>query len=239
MDDLGCHRMNLVIQKGFQNQIQFHSFEENDGSFSIIIYIKGFHTFTDIIEKLEEEPWESGEIKGNQINRVQRWYHQDGEDFGSHWKKSFPRWQSKEYSDWLLDLETDIQNHVNTILEEYGLEKVSFNSVLINKYRNGQDAFMAHKDDERIFGNNPTIVSLSFGETRQFVLKRSYYNEEVPKSCKLNKDEQNLNLTFDLEHGDILIMAGACQKYFCHELIKSDTELPRYNLTFRFHQIAA
>ena len=52
-------------------------------------------------------------------------------------------------------------------------EKTSatFNSILLNYYRDGKDSMGAHSDDEAVLGEQPTIASLSIGETRRFYLK--------------------------------------------------------------------
>src|SRR6185436_9632432 len=48
---------------------------------------------------------------------------------------------------------------------------VTFNSVLLNLYRTGSDSVGWHRDNEKEFGENPIIASVSFGETRTFQLK--------------------------------------------------------------------
>jgi hypothetical protein len=48
---------------------------------------------------------------------------------------------------------------------------VTFNSVLVNRYRTGQDSVSWHADDEPEFGRNPVIASVSLGGTRVFQLK--------------------------------------------------------------------
>ena len=96
---------------------------------------------------------------------------------------------------------------------------VSFNSVLANLYRNGQDSMGCHADDEKELGRNPVIASLSLGATRIFRLDHKY-------------SKQRLDL--DLAHGDLLIMAGAMQHHWKHSIPK--TKKPkdaRINLTFR------
>src|SRR5262249_34989131 len=48
---------------------------------------------------------------------------------------------------------------------------VTFNSVLLNRYRTGRDSVAWHSDDEKEFGENPVIASVSFGGTRTFQFK--------------------------------------------------------------------
>ena len=57
-----------------------------------------------------------------------------------------------------------------------GVEKVKFNSVLLNLYRHGQDGMSWHSDDEPELGKNPLIGSVSFGGTRKFKLKHRIRN---------------------------------------------------------------
>ena len=47
----------------------------------------------------------------------------------------------------------------------------SFNSVLINYYRDGKDSNGWHSDDEPELGKNPIIASLSLGAPRDFHLR--------------------------------------------------------------------
>ena len=74
-----------------------------------------------------------------------------------------------------------------------------------------------HSDAEPEMG--PVIASVSLGAERLFRLKRP--NGEMV-------------LTERLPHGSLLIMAGATQKNFKHEVPKEpEVTQPRINLTFR------
>jgi len=98
---------------------------------------------------------------------------------------------------------------------------VSFNSVLLNLYRNGRDSVGWHRDDEKEFGDNPVIASVSLGETRPFQLRHKYRKE-------LDK------LEIPLTHGSYLLMAGSTQHFWEHQIPKTAREIgPRINLTFR------
>ncbi|ELS03428.1 alkylated DNA repair protein [Xenococcus sp. PCC 7305] len=105
------------------------------------------------------------------------------------------------------------------------IEKVvslEFNSVLANLYRHGQDHMSWHSDDERELGKNPIIASVSFGETRRFLLRHKYDRE-------LEKLEVSLN------NGSLLIMQGSTQHFWKHQIPKTAKKInPRINLTFRF-----
>ncbi len=95
----------------------------------------------------------------------------------------------------------------------------SFNSVLLNYYRGGQDSIGYHSDAEPELGINPIIASISLGEIRRFVLKHVASGQK---------------LTFDLAHGSLLVMAGTCQHHWVHGVPKTKAAVgPRINLTFR------
>lgn len=44
--------------------------------------------------------------------------------------------------------------------------------VLINYYRDGSDTVGWHADDEKLYGDTPTIASLSLGSARDFFLRK-------------------------------------------------------------------
>lgn len=95
----------------------------------------------------------------------------------------------------------------------------SFNSVLANLYRNGEDSMGCHADDEKELGLNPVIASLSFGDERLFKLHH-----------KKSKEKRDIVLG----HGDLLVMAGTLQRHWMHSVPKTKKpKTPRINLTFR------
>lgn len=95
----------------------------------------------------------------------------------------------------------------------------TFNSVLANLYRSGQDSMGYHADNEKELGINPVIASLSLGGERLFRLVH-------------NKSKEKLDLV--LGHGDLLIMAGSLQHHWRHAIPKTvQLKSPRINLTFR------
>lgn len=96
----------------------------------------------------------------------------------------------------------------------------SFNSVLLNLYRNGRDYMGWHRDNEPELGSRPVIVSVSLGAERRFLLRR--YKDHTNR-CEI-----------PLAHGDLLLMTGETQTFWEHSLPKSRMiDLPRINLTFR------
>lgn len=94
-----------------------------------------------------------------------------------------------------------------------------FNSVLANLYRDGRDSMGCHADDEKELGLNPSIASVSLGESRLLRFRH-------PGSAE--------KLDIELQHGDVLIMAGSLQHHWRHELPKTrKPKGPRINLTYR------
>lgn len=95
----------------------------------------------------------------------------------------------------------------------------TFNSVLANLYRNGQDSMGCHADDEKELGLNPVIASLSLGDERLF---------------KLHHKKSKEKLDIVLGHGDLLVMTGTLQHHWLHSVPKTKKlKTPRINLTFR------
>ena len=101
------------------------------------------------------------------------------------------------------------------------LSGLRFNGVLLNYYRDGFDSVGWHSDDEQEFGLDPIIASVSFGATREFVLKHRFKDDVKPVKCQLT-------------HGSLLVMGKGTQTHWKHQLPKRKrvTE-PRINLTFR------
>lgn len=99
------------------------------------------------------------------------------------------------------------------------LSGFKFNSLLANYYRNEKDSVGWHSDDEPELGLQPSIASLSFGDTRTFELRHKQTLEKR---------------RVDLKDGDVLLMSGKTQKFWEHQIPKqSKVSGGRINLTFR------
>lgn len=98
----------------------------------------------------------------------------------------------------------------------------SFNGILINRYNDGKDYISPHSDDERNL-DPQGVVSISYGSTRIFRIRKKYTKEIV-------KD-------IELDNLDMVHMKGDFQKEFTHEIPKDETIITeRYSFTFRKHQ---
>lgn len=98
--------------------------------------------------------------------------------------------------------------------------EVTFNSVLLNLYRDGKDSVSWHSDDEPELGKNPIIASVSFGSIRRFKFK--------------HKHDQKQKADIDLTPGSLLLMKGETQHCWLHQIAKTAKDVtPRINLTFR------
>lgn len=98
-----------------------------------------------------------------------------------------------------------------------------FNSLLLNLYRNGRDKLDWHADDEPELNPEAPIASLSLGAARSFRLR----------PCSADRTPAD-TITFELGHGDLLVMDPPTQRYWHHQVPQrlrlSDIRL---NLTFR------
>lgn len=114
---------------------------------------------------------------------------------------------------WLLELQA-LRERLQDELE------CKFNSVLANRYRDGQDGMGWHSDDEPELGTQPIIASISLGATRRFSVKAKTANAKA--------------VHLELPHGSLLIMRGDTQKNYRHALAKTARPVgERINLTYR------
>lgn len=159
----------------------------------------------------DELAWEQSTIwiagMQRRIPRLNAWYG----DPGASYRYSGTWFEPKPWTASLAQLRDRVS----------GIGGCEFNSVLANLYRDGNDSVGWHSDDERELGINPSIASLSLGSERRFVLKH-----------KRRKSISRLDLV--LPSGSLLLMTGATQHHWLHQLPKTRLVVgPRINLTFR------
>jgi len=109
---------------------------------------------------------------------------------------------------------TEVRRRIEAVTEE------TFNSVLANLYRNGDDRMGWHADDEAELGPAPVIASASFGAPRRFLLRP--------------KRGGGSSVPVVLEPGSLLVMRGGTQRNWMHSVPRTRKAIgPRINLTFR------
>ena len=165
----------------------------------------------DLLETLiEEVDWEQHSVKifGREVPspRLSAWY---GDAEAVYRYSGF----THRPRPWLPDLD-GLRRRVEAALGE------RFNSVLLNRYRDGRDAMGWHADDEPELGTDPVIASVSLGAARRMTLRH--------RSRKDQKREVALTT------GSLLVMAGETQRNWMHAIPRSKTvHAERINLTFR------
>lgn len=117
-----------------------------------------------------------------------------------------------------------LRDRLNDLLERFSAVDKStptsaFNSVLINRYRNGEDRMGWHCDNEAELGDCPTIASISLGATRPMRFRW--------------KDRSSEAFNVWLESGSLLWMGPGCQEQLEHALLPRKIPGERINLTFR------
>jgi len=162
------------------------------------------------LHKMEENiDWkqESMNMYGKQVNfpRLTAWYGDNDKPYSFSGITLEPKtWNSE-----LMEIKQKIEP----------LSNVVFNSVLLNRYRSGNDSISWHTDAEKELGLNPVIASVNFGATRKFQLRHIHTKEK---------------LEIELTHGSLLVMKGQLQHYWQHQVPKTSKVVgERINLTFR------
>lgn len=160
---------------------------------------------------IEQIPWRTEVInlwgKQHQQPRLAAWFG----DPGSRYTYSGLSLEPLPWTDLLADLRSRVE----------ALAGATFNSVLLNYYRDHRDSMGMHSDDEPELGRNPVIASVSLGEQRTLVLKHRFRKELKP-------------VHLPLDCGSLLLMKGATQHNWKHGINKVSHPCgPRVNLTFR------
>jgi len=117
---------------------------------------------------------------------------------------------------------------------------IPFNFILVNRYKDGDDALSHHADDERDLAPGVPIVILSVGASRTMEFKRKVKKKSRKRTrpqseggdTNTNKDTMRAGKTRDsghkrenggtirmlLNHGDVLVMAGTTQQLYTHAI---------------------
>ncbi|XP_077417518.1 DNA oxidative demethylase ALKBH2 [Vanacampus margaritifer] len=103
----------------------------------------------------------------------------------------------------------------------------TFNFVLINRYKDGQDYIGEHRDDERELDPLSPIASVSLGAARDFV-----FRHRDARGKQSGRHIEPVKLV--LAHGSLLLMNSPTNTFWYHSLpVRKKVLLPRINLTFR------
>jgi alkylated DNA repair dioxygenase AlkB len=95
----------------------------------------------------------------------------------------------------------------------------NFNMLLINWYLTGENYIGMHSDDESKMTPDSPVITISFGSTRDFVLKNKTTNEKI---------------MIPMTNNDVLVMGGKCQKTHRHGVPKRlRVKSPRISVTLR------
>ena len=118
--------------------------------------------------------------------------------------------KSIEYPNFINSIKMKVESHFDS----------KFNSVLLNRYKDGTQWHGYHSDNEKELGEIINICSISFGAPRDFIFK-----------SKKNKIKKNITL----QNGSALYMMHPTQNNYNHSLPKRIKVLnERVNLTFRY-----
>lgn len=158
---------------------------------------------------LHEIDWQSGRVRlfGREypIPRLQAFQG----DTGVHYRYSGQRLAATPWHPALLALKQQLEQ----------LCQQPFNALLLNLYRDGEDAMGWHADNEPELGHCPLIASVSLGARRRF---------------RLRHNRSRISHALELEHGSLLLMGGPTQHHWQHCLPRTRRcQQPRINLTFR------
>ena len=114
-----------------------------------------------------------------------------------------------------------------------------FNSLLLNRYRDGRDAMGWHADDEPELEPTAPIASLSLGAPRDFRLRPQpsprHRAAVVSGACQLPAGFDDCTpFSIPLHNGDLLLMEPPTQLWWQHALPRRlRLQQQRLNLTFR------
>lgn len=159
-------------------------------------------------ELLRSHSWEQQTLHmyGSFVDepRLSSW-HSDGQTYSYSGRAR----TAQPWTPLLLDIRRQCEKETNH----------TFNGVLVNYYRDGNDHLGWHSDDEAINGSEPLIASISLGAERRFDMRHRESGEVV---------------STPLRHGSLLVMSGLSQRCWEHRIPKNPRLAEaRINLTYR------
>ncbi len=154
-------------------------------------------------EWIKTTPWVQNKIKvfGKEYNEPRLTYW-----MGPAYQYSNIQWPANTFTPVVAEMNQELRETL----------QFSFNSCLLNYYRDGQDSMGRHRDNEPEM-DTTMIASVSFGGSRKIKFR---HRDGLQK------------LDIILQHGDLLVMQNFQEDWY-HELPKVKYASPRLNLTFR------
>lgn len=156
--------------------------------------------------------------------------HPDEREKGMVWGKEYivPRWQKTFLTPYTFNgmnkpPEKEIPNDLKGVFE-YAKQRYNknFNQMLINWYQDGQDYISLHADDEPEIVEDSEIFSLTLAE------------KDTKRTFRIRNLQKKKVVDVLLEDSLYLVMGGAFQKEFKHEVTKTAKKVgKRINVTFR------
>jgi alkylated DNA repair dioxygenase AlkB len=169
-------------------------------------------TEADFKELLSMKPKERGKVIvfGKEFD-VPRWQKSFGESY---------RFSGLEHKAGKIESGTYLERLLNWVRKTTNL---NYSQALINWYINGTEYIGSHSDDMSQLVANSSILSFSFGATRDFVIK--------------SKTDKKFRLCIPLKNNTCVVMGGQMQKHYKHEVPKRlKVKEPRINITFRLYK---
>lgn len=206
----GSKAVNPTPLGGLFAEEQFSVLKTDDAD---VTYLDCFLSESDADSALEAASRESYlqekiTIRGrtHDVPRLTRWYSRDG----SRYTYSGIAMSPQPYPPYIEHVSDRVCQHTG----------LSFNSVLVNLYRDGRDKVGWHSDDEPELGRVVDIASVSLGVSRTFRLR--------------HRSDHSRTVAIMLTHGSLLVMRHPTQFQWQHCLPpRNAVTQPRYNLTFR------
>jgi alkylated DNA repair dioxygenase AlkB len=122
-----------------------------------------YHELSRWLSQLELFPGKNK--KGNNIDRMQKWFHLQEEYFNPYWKQEFNRWKGHSFPPVLFNILSQVNAELGTDMD----------SCLVNYYRDGNAFIPKHIDSRVSFGDHPTIVNISVGASRTLRVAETDY----------------------------------------------------------------
>jgi len=201
----------IVIKDKYKKNILI---KDEDGNPLLIKYSNAF-TNTEgnkMYEYFNKLDWRTQEVK-----IVGRWVKQARETFaysrdGRTYTYSGLKIHPQPYDDMIHFVQKRIKNLCNQECDYY----------LCNRYNNIKNYISEHSDDESDLDKNSSIVSISLGQKRRFVIR-------IPKK-KTTENPRKPVLVVEMKHGDIIEMCNGFQSKFTHSVPKI-TKMEKKNIT--------